>query len=110
MRLAAITAVCLLAAACGPGPGKINKVQAAPPLTGPTFTTTGTLSSVTLDTATIDHAAAPEAGLAAGRTQFHAFADVMAMAPEAPGAPVTLSFRKQGDAWALTRLEPAPGR
>lgn len=105
MRLAAIVSLCLLAAACGPGPDKINKVETLPPLTGPVFSTTGSISSVTLETATIDHEAIPEAGLAAGRTTFRAYADVMAAAPEAAGARVALSFQKQGAGWALTELK-----
>ena len=105
MRLAALVSLCLLAVACGPGPDKINKVETLPPLTGATFSTTGSISAVTLDSATIDHEAVPEAGLAAGRTTFRAYADVMASAPEAPGARVALSFRKQGDSWALTELK-----
>ena len=108
MRLAAVFAVCLLAAACGPGPDKINKVETAPPLTGPTYASVGSISSVTLDTVTIDHEAVPEAGLAAGRTTFKSFADVMATAPEAPGSRVALSFRRQGKDWALTELSPRP--
>lgn len=108
MRLAPILAVCLLAAACGPGPDKINKVETAPPMSGPVYASVGSISSVTLDTVTIDHEAVPEAGLAAGRTTFRTFADVMATAPEAPGARVTLSFRKQGKDWALTELAARP--
>jgi hypothetical protein len=108
MRLAPIfapvLAICLLAAACGPGPDKINKVETAPPMSGPTFTSFGSISSATLETVTIDHEAVPEAGLAAGRTTFKTFADVMATAPEAPGSRVALSFRKQGKDWALTEL------
>lgn len=107
MRLAAVVALCLLAAACGPGPDKINKVETLPPLSGPVFATTGSISSVTLESATIDHQAVPEAGLAAGRTTFRSYADVMAGAPEAPGARVAVSFRKQGDKWALTELRAA---
>ncbi|WGM39715.1 copper-binding protein [Caulobacter sp. NIBR1757] len=106
MRLAAIVSLCLLAAACGPGPDKINKVETLPPLSGPVFTATGSISAVTLESATIDHEAVPQAGLAAGRTTFRAYADVMASAPETPGARVALSFRKQGDKWALTELKP----
>ena len=105
MRFAAVVSLCLLAAACGPGPDKINKVETLPPLSGPVFATTGSISSVTLETATIDHEAVPEAGLAAGRTTFRAYADVLAAAPEAPGSRVALSFRKQGDKWALTELK-----
>ncbi|MDO9337280.1 MAG: copper-binding protein [Caulobacter sp.] len=109
MRLAApfsaIVALCLLVSACGPGQDKINKVETLPPLSGATFTTTGSISAVTLESATIDHEAVPQAGLAAGRTTFRAFADVMATAPATPGARVALSFRKQGDGWALTELK-----
>ncbi|HYE47839.1 MAG TPA: copper-binding protein [Caulobacter sp.] len=108
MRLAAAFVCCLLAAACGPGPDKINKVEAAPPLSGPTYAGVGSLSSATLETVTIDHEAVPEAGLAAGRTTFRAYADVMATAPEAPGSRVALSFRKQGKDWALTELTARP--
>eukprot|EP01030_Chromulinospumella_sphaerica_P023211 gene23211-23227_t len=106
MRLAAVLSLCLLAAACGPGPDKINKVETLPPLSGPVFATTGSINSVTLESATIDHEAVPEAGLAAGRTTFRAYADVMAAAPGEPGARVALSFQKQGDRWALTELKP----
>lgn len=105
MRLAAIVSLCLLAVACGPGPDKINKLETLPPLSGATYSTTGSISAVTLDSATIDHEAVPEAGLAAGRTTFRAYADVMAAAPGQPGARVALSFRKQGDRWALTELK-----
>lgn len=105
MRLAAAITLCLLAAACGPGPDKINKVETLPPLSGATFSTTGSVSATTLDSATIDHEAVPAAGLAAGRTTFRAYADVMAAAPAQPGARVALSFRKQGDRWALTELK-----
>jgi hypothetical protein len=106
MRLAAAAALiaCLAAAGCGPGPDKINKVVTTPPLSGPVFETTGSLSATTLDSATIDHEAVPAANLAAGRTTFKAFADVMAAAPSQPGARVTLKFRKQGEHWALTEL------
>ena len=106
MRLAAIFALCLLAVACGPGPDKINKVETLPPLTGPVFATSGSLSAVTLESATIDHEAVPAAGLPAGRTTFRAYADVMAAAPAQPGARVALSFRKQGDRWTLTEVKP----
>ncbi len=106
MRLAAVVSICLLAAACGPGPDKINKIETLPPLSGPVFATTGSISSMTLESATIDHEAVPEAGLAAGRTTFRTYADVMAAAPDAPGARVALSFRKQGDKWALIELKP----
>ncbi len=106
MRLAAIFALCLLAVACGPGPDKINKVETLPPLSGPVFATSGSLSAVTLESATIDHEAVPAAGLPAGRTTFRAYADVMAAAPAQPGARVALSFRKQGDRWALTEVKP----
>ena len=105
MRLAAVLSLCLMAVACGPGPDKINKVETLPPLTGATYSTTGSVSSTTLDSATIDHEAVPEAGLAAGRTTFRAYADVVAAAPGEPGARVVLSFRKQGDRWALTELK-----
>jgi hypothetical protein len=104
MRLIAAISLCLLAAACGPGPDKINKAVAAPPLTGPEFSATGSLSSAGLDSVVVDHAAVPDAGLAAGRTTFKAFADVMAAAPEAPGSRVSLKFRRQGNGWALTEL------
>lgn len=106
MRLAAIVSLCLLAAACGPGPDKINKIETLPPLTGPVFSTNGSISSFTLDSATIDHEAVRDAGLTAGRTTFRAYADVMASAPEAAGSRVALSFQKQGDKWALTDLKP----
>jgi len=108
MRLAAALALCLLAVACGPGPDKIRKAVAAPPLEGPVHEVQGSLSSQTLESVTLDHAGAPGAGLAAGRTTFVAFADVMASAPETPGAPVTAKFRKQGQAWALTELAARP--
>lgn len=108
MRFAAVLAVCLLATACGPGSDKINKVETAPPLSGPTYAAVGSISAVTLDTVTIDHEAVPEAGIPAGRTTFKAFADVMATAPEAPGSRVALSFRKQGKDWALTELAARP--
>jgi hypothetical protein len=108
MRAAAALALCLLAAACGPGPDKIRTAVAAPPLEGPVHEVQGSLSSQTLDTVTLDHGGAPDAGLAAGRTTFVAFADVMASAPVTPGAPVTAKFRKQGQGWALTELAARP--
>jgi hypothetical protein len=108
MRLAVALALCLLAAACGPGPDKIRTAVAAPPLEGPVHEVQGSLSSLTLDTVTLDHSGAPAAGIAAGRTTFAAFADVLANAPETPGAPVTAKFRKQGKGWALTELTARP--
>ncbi|WP_255367584.1 copper-binding protein [Caulobacter sp. UNC279MFTsu5.1] len=56
-------------------------------------------------TVTLDHEGASAAKLAAGRTAFQAYGDILAEAPLTPGARVAFRFHKAGDAWELTELK-----
>ena len=104
-RFAALALVLGLAA-CGPGPKAASQAaQATPQPEGPVFSSTGSISSVQGETITLDHEAVTEAGLAAGRNTFQAYADVIAVAPGEPGARVAFSFQKRGTGWALTELK-----
>ncbi|MBI1685370.1 copper-binding protein [Caulobacter hibisci] len=98
-------------AACGPGPkndaSKPAAARPAPPIsTAPEHETRGVIASVNGQVLTLDHDGATAAPLAAGRTTFQAYADVLAEAPLDPGARVTFKFRKaaEGEGWELTEM------
>lgn len=87
-------------AACGPkkdaaaaGKGK-GYVPGAAAQVGQTYDGVGVIAAETWPTLTIDTEAVPAAGLAAGRHDFRAFADVIAESPGKPGDRVAFSFRK----------------
>ncbi|WP_246263294.1 copper-binding protein [Caulobacter soli] len=54
---------------------------------------------------TLDHEGASAAKLAAGRTVFQGYGDILAEAPLTPGARVAFKFHKVGDAWDLVELK-----
>lgn len=86
-------------AACGPKkeavpPGGKGYVAGAPAQVGQTFDGVGVIAAETWPTLSIDTEAVPAAGLAAGRHDFRAFADVIAESPGKPGDRVAFSFRK----------------
>ena len=100
--LTVIAAAALAAAsltACGPGkpkvpPGGRGYVPGAPAQVGETFNGVGVVAAEAWPSVTIDTEAVPAAGLAAGRHDFRAFADVVAESPGKPGDRVAFSFRK----------------
>ncbi len=108
----ALVLTALALAACGPAAndGKDLKSARARALiipagpTGPVYATTGTVVSVDARTVTIDHDGATGSGLAAGRTTFRTWADVVALSPGEPGARVALKVQKLGDGWAVVEL------
>lgn len=113
MKFKAVLGFLALAALVGCGPGekgqgsKSPAAQPAPPIsTAPQHETQGVISSVEGQVLTLDHDGASAAPLAAGRTVFQAYGDVLAEAPLEPGARVTFKFRKVavGEGWELTEL------
>lgn len=109
---AALVFTALALAACGPSSGDDKDLKSAkaralvipPGPTGPVYATTGTVVSVDKRTVTIDHDGATGSGLAAGRTTFRTWADVIALSPGEPGARVALKYQKLGDGWAVVEL------
>lgn len=104
----AIFAVSALAA-CGPGqpakaPSQAAEAAQTPVPAGPEHDSTGVIAALEGQQVTLDHEGASPAGLAAGRTAFQAYADVLAEAPLTPGARVTFKFRKVGAGYELTEL------
>ena len=72
--------------------------------TGPVYATTGTVQAADLKSVTLDHEGVAEAGLAAGRTTFKTWADVIASPPGEPGARVAVKVQKLGDGWAVVEM------
>lgn len=112
-RFAAVLAVTALAlSACGPQSGSKGdaksagaSAQAIPPgPTGPVYATSGTVVAADGATVTLDHEGAAGSGLAAGRTTFHTWADVIAPSPGEPGARVAVKVQKLGDGWAVVEM------
>lgn len=113
MKIKTISAIFLVGAlaACGPGkPAKTaSEASATAPAAlpaGPEYDSTGVIALVDGQAVTLDHEGASAAPLAAGRTVFQAYGDILAEAPLTPGARVAFKFRKAGDAWELTELKP----
>jgi hypothetical protein len=99
-----------LLTACGPGasPKPPEKAPAAAPVAvpaGPEYDSTGVIAAVEGQTLTLDHDGASAAQLAAGRTDFTSYADVLAEAPLTAGARVSFKFRKVGGGYELTDLK-----
>ena len=97
-------------AACGPG--KLSKTASeplaaapAPVPTGPEYDSIGVIAALEGQQVTLDHEGASTAKLAAGRTAFQAYGDVLAEAPVTPGARVAFKFHKVGDVRELTELK-----
>lgn len=112
MKIKTISAVFLLGslAACGPGKPantdqKASSSVTAPLVTGPEYDSIGVIATLDGQLVTLDHEGASAAKLAAGRTGFQTYADVLAEAPLAPGARVGFKFHKVGDVWTLTELK-----
>lgn len=72
---------------------------------GPEYDSIGVIATLDGQAVTLDHEGASGAGLAAGRTAFQAYGDVLTEAPLTPGARVAFRFHKVGDAWELTELK-----
>ena len=97
-------------AACGPGkPAKTASEASiaapAPVPTGPEYDSIGVIATLEGQLVTLDHEGASTAKLAAGRTAFQAYGDILAEAPITPGARVAFKFHKVGDVWELTELK-----
>jgi hypothetical protein len=110
-KFAVVVSVAALAlSACGQKPAADGDLKSAkaralvipPGPTGPVLSTTGTVVAVDSRTVTLDHDGVD--GLAAGRTSFRTWADVIAGAPGEPGARVTAKIQKLGDGWAVVEL------
>lgn len=112
MKIKTISTLILVGALAACGPGKSEKASpdapstaAAAPSAAPEHDSAGVIAAVDGQSVTLDHEGASAAGLAAGRTAFQAYGDVLAEAPLAPGARVTFKFRKAGDAYELAELK-----
>jgi hypothetical protein len=110
MKIIFAIAVVGILAACGPGqsaktPAKPAETAQTPVPAGPEYDSTGVIAALEGQLVTLDHEGASVAGLAAGRTAFQAYADVLAEAPLAPGTRVAFKFRKVGAGYELTELK-----
>lgn len=112
MKIKMISAVFLVGALAACGPGKPAKTASEAPATAPTalpagpeYDSTGVIALVDGQAVTLDHEGATAASLAAGRTVFQAYGDILAEAPLKPGGRVTFKFHKVGEAWELTELK-----
>ena len=112
-RAVASAAVLLAAAAlagCGPGAPQAKHAGGAatlapePSPAGPTMSGVGVVAASDLKTVVIDHETV-EGGLAAGRTTFRAYADVVADAPLEPGSRIAFSYRDWKPAPVLVELK-----
>ncbi|CAN5231671.1 hypothetical protein BH10PSE3_BH10PSE3_27090 [soil metagenome] len=77
----------------------------APLPTSPEYDSIGVIAALDGQKVTLDHEGASAAKLAAGRTIFQAYGDILAEAPLAPGARVAFRFHKIGQTWELTQLK-----
>jgi hypothetical protein len=112
MKINTILAIFLAGAlaACGPGKpantaSEVPAAAAKPLPTGPEYDSIGVIAVLDGQLVTLDHEGASAAGLAAGRTAFQAYGDILAEAPLAPGARVAFKFHKVGEVWELTGLK-----
>ena len=109
---AALVLTALALSACGPSSGEDKDLKSAkaraliipPGPTGPVYSATGTVVSEDGRTVVVDHDGADGSGLAAGRTTFRTWGDIIAASPGEPGARVALKFQKLGDGWALVEM------
>lgn len=113
MKIKTISAIFLLGALAACGPGKPAKTASEAPAAasatlpaGPEYDSTGVIAGLDGQAVTLDHEGASAARLAAGRTVFQAYGDILAEAPLTPGARVAFRFHKVGEAWELTELKP----
>ena len=112
MKIKTISAIVVLGslAACGPGKPAKTASEAPSAVTmalpaGPEYDSIGVIAALDGQQVTLDHEGASAAKLAAGRTAFQAYGDILAEAPLTPGARVAFKFHKVGDAWELTDLK-----
>lgn len=112
MKIKIISAILTTVALTACGPGKPSKTAStapaaapAPLLVGPEYDSIGVIAVLGGQTVTLDHEGASAAKLAAGRTAFQAYGDILAEAPLAPGSRIAFKFHKVGDAWELTELK-----
>ena len=104
--------ITLALAACGPSSGDDKDLKSAkaraliipPAPTGPVYSMTGTVVTVDGRTVMVDHNGAEGSGLAAGRTTFRTWGDIIAQSPGEPGGRVALKVQKLGDCWALVEM------
>jgi hypothetical protein len=112
MKIKTISALILAfaLAACGPGKSgqgasKAPGMAAIPAPTGPEHDSIGVISALDGQSVTLDHEGASAAKLAAGRTIFQGYADVLVEAPLTPGTRVAFKFRKTDAGYDLTELK-----
>lgn len=79
------------------------RIIPAPP-SGPVYESTGVVNATEGSTVTLDHEGVAGAGLAAGRTTFRTWADVIAESPGEPGARVAFKIQKFENGWALVEM------
>ena len=108
----AAVVLALALTACGPAKDKGEPSEAAraqarvipPGPTGPAYPVVGTFVAAEGSWVTLDHEGAADAGLAAGRTKFRTWGDVIAASPGEPGARVAFKIQKLGEGWALVEM------
>ena len=112
MKIKTILALMLAVSLTACGPGKSAKTASeapaaapAPVSAGPEYDSIGVIAALEGQQVTLDHEGASAAKLAAGRTKFTAYADILAEAPLTPGARVSFKFRKVGGEYELTELQ-----
>lgn len=112
MKIKTISAIFLGLTLTACGPGKPTKTASEVPIAAPAavpvspeYDSIGVIAIVDGQAVTLDHEGASAAKLAAGRTAFQAYGDILAEAPLTPGARVAFKFHKVGDAWALVELK-----
>jgi hypothetical protein len=99
----------LTLAACGPGKPSSTVEKPAGETTkaaetSPEYESVGVISALTGRMLTLDHEGASGSGLAPGRNDFIAYADVLAEAPITPGSRVAFKFHKTSEGLELTAL------
>ena len=112
MKTKTISAIILLGAlaACGPGkpaetPAEASVAAPAAVSASPEYDSIGVIAVLDGQSVTLDHEGASGAGMAAGRTAFQAYGDILAEAPLTSGARVAFKFHKVGDTWELIELK-----
>jgi hypothetical protein len=112
MNIKIISAIILVGALAACGPGKPAKTGSEAPVAAtsalpatPEYDSIGVIAALEGQQVTLDHEGASVAKLAAGRTAFQAYGDILAEAPLTPGERVAFKFHKVGDAWELTELK-----
>lgn len=111
MKIKTILAIFLAGAlmACGQGqsaktPSRPAETASVTVPTGPEYDSTGVIAALDGQSVTLDHDGASAASLAAGRTAFQAYADVLAEAPLASGSRVAFRFRRARAGYELVEL------